>query len=61
MGTLQFVLLQLFIVVAWVEMNSGIVPGISPFDPFRWKGLVGRCHRWKASCSERLCADAPGA
>ena len=33
-GTLAFVLLQLAAVAGWILLNTGIVPGITPFDPF---------------------------
>ena len=33
-GTLPFVVLQLFAVVAWVIVNAGLVPHVPVFDPF---------------------------
>ncbi|HEV2123780.1 MAG TPA: DUF1003 domain-containing protein [Chloroflexota bacterium] len=33
-GTMNFVLLHLAVLAGWIVVNSGVVPGITPFDPF---------------------------
>ncbi len=33
-GTIYFVILQLTVFGGWVLVNAGVVPGLSPFDPF---------------------------
>jgi uncharacterized membrane protein len=33
-GTLYFVALQLVVSAGWVLVNTGLIPGIAPFDPF---------------------------
>ena len=33
-GTIYFVVLQLTVSVGWMLVNAGVVPGLSPFDPF---------------------------
>lgn len=33
-GTIYFVVLQLAVCGGWMLVNAGIVPGLSPFDPF---------------------------
>lgn len=33
-GTMLFVLLHAGLLVAWVLINLGLIPGIKPFDPF---------------------------
>jgi uncharacterized membrane protein len=33
-GTVCFAVLQLAVSVGWILMNAGLVPGVSPFDPF---------------------------
>jgi uncharacterized membrane protein len=39
-GSRGFVVLHALVVLAYVLMNSGLVPGITPFDPFPY-GLLG--------------------
>ncbi len=41
-GSFHFVILELLLVLAWVALNSGLVPGITPFDrpPFALLQLV---------------------
>jgi uncharacterized membrane protein len=33
-GTIYFVVLQLAVFGGWILLNAGMVPGLSPFDPF---------------------------
>jgi uncharacterized membrane protein len=33
-GSIQFLLLQVVLVVAWTTMNLHLLPGVKPFDPF---------------------------
>jgi uncharacterized membrane protein len=39
-GSRGFVVLHALVVLAYVLLNSGLVPGITPFDPFPY-GLLG--------------------
>lgn len=33
-GTLEFLSLNLIFFIIWIAINSGFVPGFTPFDPF---------------------------
>jgi uncharacterized membrane protein len=49
-GSLLFVVLHLVLVVAWLLINSGKIPGARPFDPYpsRYSELL---LRWRRSFS----------
>ncbi len=33
-GTTEFLILNVLIFLAWITFNSGLIPGIEPFDPY---------------------------
>src|SRR5260370_28389154 len=49
-GSLLFVALHLGLVIAWLLVNSGEIPGILPFDPHPFS-LLGVIVRWRQSFS----------
>jgi uncharacterized membrane protein len=39
-GTASFVVLHAIVVAVWVIMNSGLIPGLAPFDPYPFTFLA---------------------
>src|ERR1017187_2053788 len=44
-GSLLFIVLHLVLVIAWLLVNSGKIPGARPFDPYPFSLLRSDCCR----------------
>ncbi|HUD44331.1 MAG TPA: DUF1003 domain-containing protein [Patescibacteria group bacterium] len=39
-GTTEFFLINLYVILLWIVLQSNIIPGVKPFDPFPFVFLI---------------------